>query len=267
MKTVILAGGLGTRLSEETIIMPKPMVEIGEKPILWHIMKLYSHYGYDDFIICCGYKQHMIKEWFANYFLYNSDVTFDYTNHCLAENEKAGVKLQIHHSRTEAWKVTCVDTGLYTMTGGRIKRIREYIGNEPFMLTYGDGVCDVNIKELVKYHEGHGKLATLTSVVRNQDKGVLDISEVGAVRNFREKKAKDESFINAGFMVLQPEVFDYLEDDQTVFEEKPMEKLVSEGELMSYRHKGFWQCMDSLREKEILEKMWKSEKAPWKVWD
>ena len=267
MKVVILAGGMGTRLSEETIIKPKPMIEIGEKPILWHIMKLYSHYGYNDFIICCGYKQHMIKEWFANYFLYNSDITFDYTNQTLAENGEAGVKLEVHHSKTEAWRGTCVDTGLHTMTGGRIKRIQEYIGNEPFMLTYGDGVCDVDIEALVKFHNGHGKLATLTSVVQKQEKGVLDISDVGAVRNFREKKAVDESPINAGFMVLQPEVFDYLEDDQTVFEGKPLERLASEGELMSYRHEGFWQCMDSLREKEMLEKMWKSGKAPWKVWE
>lgn len=267
MKVVILAGGMGTRLSEETVIKPKPMIEIGEKPILWHIMKLYSHYGYNDFIICCGYKQHMIKEWFANYFLYNSDITFDYTNQALNENGETGVKLEVHHSRTEAWRVTCVDTGLHTMTGGRIKLIQEYVGKEPFMLTYGDGVCDVNIKELVKYHEGHGKLATLTSVVQKQEKGVLDISEVGAVRNFREKKAVDESSINAGFMVLQPEVFDYLEDDQTVFEGKPLERLASEGELMSYRHEGFWQCMDSLREKNELEIMWKSGKAPWKVWE
>lgn len=266
MKVVILAGGLGTRISEETVVKPKPMIEIGEKPILWHIMKLYSHYGYNDFIICCGYKQHMIKEWFANYFLYNSDITFDYTGQKAPENADGGVKLEIHHSRTEAWRVTCVDTGQQTMTGGRIKRIQEYIGNEPFMLTYGDGVCDVDIEALVKFHNGHGKLATLTSVVQKQEKGVLDISDVGAVRNFREKKAVDESPINAGFMVLQPEVFEYLEDDATVFEGKPLEQLAKEGNLMSYRHEGFWQCMDSLREKALLEKMWVSGKAPWKVW-
>ena len=266
MKVVILAGGMGTRLSEETVIKPKPMIEIGEKPILWHIMKLYSHYGYNDFIICCGYKQHMIKEWFANYFLYNSDITFDYSKPKVPGDGESGVKLEIHHSKTEAWRVTCVDTGLHTMTGGRIKRIQEYVGKEPFMLTYGDGVCDVDIRELVKYHENHGKLATLTSVVQKQEKGVLDISEVGAVRNFREKKAVDESSINAGFMVLQPEVFDYLEGDQTVFEGTPLERLASEGELMSYRHEGFWQCMDSLREKTELEHMWERGKAPWKVW-
>ena len=276
MKVVILAGGMGTRISEETIIKPKPMIEIGGKPILWHIMKLYSHYGYKDFIICCGYKQHMIKEWFANYFLYNSDITFDYTHHADTTGEANvhdsitgginGVKLEIHHSKTEDWRVTCVDTGLNTMTGGRIKRIQEYVGDEPFMLTYGDGVCDVDINELVKYHESHGKLATLTAVIQKQDKGVLDISEVGAVRNFREKKAVDETPINAGFMVLRPEIFDYLEGDQTVFEGKPLERLASEGELMSYRHEGFWQCMDSLREKTELEIMWKSGKAPWKVW-
>lgn len=261
MKVVILAGGMGTRLSEETVLKPKPMVEIGDKPILWHIMKLYSHYGYNDFIICCGYKQHMIKEWFADYYLYNSDVTFDFTS---GENE--GVKMEIHKSKTEPWRVTCVDTGLNTMTGGRIKRIQKYIGNEPFMLTYGDGVCDVNIAELVKYHQSHGKKATLTAVVQKQEKGVLDISDVGAVRSFREKKTVDETPINAGFMVLEPEVFELLNDDTTVFEQDPLARLAERGELMSYRHEGFWQCMDSMREKEILEALWKQNKAPWKVW-
>lgn len=261
MKVVILAGGMGTRLSEETVAKPKPMVEIGDKPILWHIMKLYSHYGYNDFIICCGYKQHMIKEWFADYYLYNSDVTFDFTG----ENT-SGVSMEIHRSRTEPWKVTCVDTGLNTMTGGRIKRIRKYIGNDSFMLTYGDGVCDVNVEDLVTFHKSHGKLATLTAVVQKQEKGVLDISDVGAVRCFREKKSVDETSINAGYMVLEPEVFKYLKDDMTVFEQEPLAKLAEEGQLMSYRHEGFWQCMDSYRQKVELNKIWEAGDAPWKKW-
>lgn len=261
MKVVILAGGMGTRLSEETNMRPKPLIEIGDKPILWHIMKLYSHYGYNDFVICCGYKQQKIKEWFADYFLYQSDVTFDYKG-----GVAGGVSMEIHQSTIEPWRVTCVDTGLTTMTGGRVKRIQPYIGEEPFLLTYGDGVCDVNIAELVKFHQNHGKLATLTSVVQKQEKGVLEISEFGAVRNFREKQAVDESPINAGFMVLQPEIFDYLKDDTTVLEQEPLSRLANEGQLMSYRHHGFWQCMDSLREKLYLEGMWNSGKAPWKVW-
>jgi len=261
MKGVILAGGMGTRLSEETTLKPKPMVEIGGKPILWHIMKTYSHYGYNDFIICCGYKQHMIKEWFADYFLYNSDVTFDYRT-----KSGTGVNMEIHSSEIEPWRVTCVDTGYSTMTGGRIKRIQKYIGDESFMLTYGDGVCDVNITNLVNFHKSHSKFATLTAVVQKQEKGVLDISDVGAVRSFREKQAVDESPINAGFMVLEPQVFDYLDGDSCVFEQEPLMKLATSGQLMSYKHEGFWQCMDSLREKELLEKMWTSKKAPWKVW-
>lgn len=262
MKTVILAGGRGTRISEESEYRPKPMVEIGEKPILWHIMKEYSHYGFNDFIICCGYKQHMIKEWFADYFLHNSDITFDFTS-----GEADGVKMEIHKSDTEPWRVTCVDTGLETMTGGRIKRIQKYIGDEPFMMTYGDGVCDVDIAKLVKFHESHGKKATLTAVIQKQEKGVLDISDIGAVRSFREKKDNSATPINAGYMVLEPSVFDYLTDDTCVFEREPLEALANEGELMSYRHEGFWQCMDSLHEKNMLEKMWKAEKAPWKVWE
>lgn len=258
MKVVILAGGKGTRISEESEYRPKPMIEIGDKPILWHIMKEYSHYGFNDFVICCGYKQHMIKNWFADYFLYNSDVTFDYSS---GKND-----VLIHKSDVEPWKVTCVDTGLDTMTGGRIKRIQEYVGDETFMMTYGDGVCDVNIKELVKYHESHGKKATLTAVVQKQEKGVLDISEIGAVRSFREKNNVDETPINAGYMVLEPSVFDYLSDDTCIFEREPLEKLANEGELMSYKHEGFWQCMDSMREKAILELMWSKGNAPWKVW-
>lgn len=259
MKVVILAGGFGTRISEESQFKPKPMIEIGGMPILWHIMKLYSHYGYNDFIICAGYKQHMIKEYFADYFLHTSDITFDFTNGC---NE-----MTVHHNSAEPWKVTVVDTGLNTMTGGRIKRIQPYVGNEPFMMTYGDGVCDVNIAKLVEFHQQHGKLATLTAVIQKQQKGVLDIAESGTVRSFREKQANDGAAINAGFMVLQPEVFDYLTDgDATVFETKPLERLVSDGQLMSYRHSGFWQCMDNAREKETLEKLWANGQAPWKVW-
>ena len=234
------------------------MVEIGDKPILWHIMKEYSYYGFNEFIICCGYKQYMIKEWFNDYFLHNCDVTFDYSG---------GTRnIEVHSSSVEPWKVTCVDTGLDTMTGGRIKRIQKYVGDEPFMLTYGDGVCDVDINKLVEFHKSHGRKATLTAVIQKQQKGVLEISEVGAVRSFREKQAVDETPINAGYMVLEPAIFDYLEGDDTVFEQGPLERLASEGELMSYSHKGFWQCMDSLREKALLELMWKQNKAPWKVW-
>lgn len=257
MKVVILAGGFGTRISEESRNKPKPMVEIGEKPILWHIMKCYSHYGFNEFIICAGYKQHVIKEWFADYFIHTSDITFDFSE---------GNKMIVHHQHAEPWKVTVVDTGLHTMTGGRIKRIEPYVDGEPFLMTYGDGVCDVNIAELVKFHQEHGKIATLTAVVQKQEKGVLDIAKTGAVRSFREKQINDGASINAGFMVLEPKIFEYLEDDTTVFETKPLERLAKEGELMSYRHTGFWQCMDSMREKQMLEDMWESGCAPWKLW-
>ena len=257
MKIVLLAGGKGTRISEESQYRPKPMIEIGGMPILWHIMKTYSHYGFNEFVICAGYKQHMIKEWFADYFLYTSDVTFDFANNG---------EMTIHDRRAEPWKVTIVDTGLETMTGGRIKRVQPYIGNEPFMMTYGDAVCDVNVSELVKFHEGHGKLATLTAVIQQQQKGVLDIAESGSVRSFREKSASDGSMINAGYMVLQPEIFDYLDGDDTVFETAPLQRLTEEGQLMSYVHRGFWQCMDNRREMEILEKLYLAGNAPWKVW-
>ena len=257
MKTIILAGGAGTRISEESQYRPKPMIEIGGMPILWHIMKAYSHFGFNDFIICAGYKQEFIKEWFADYAIHTSDVTFSLETGTVT----------VHRRHAEAWNVTVVDTGLNTMTGGRIKRVQPYIGDEPFMMTYGDGVCDVNIAELVKFHQEHGKLATLTAVIQQQSKGVLDIGEMGAVKSFREKKINDGAAINAGFMVLQPEVFDYLDGDGCVFETKPLEKLAEDGQLMSYRHKGFWQCMDNLREKEILEKLWASGQALWKVWD
>jgi len=258
MKVVILAGGLGTRISEESQFKPKPMIEIGGIPILLHIMKLYSFYGYNEFIICAGYKQHVIKEYFADYFLHTSDITFDFT--------KGTNEMTVLSNSAEHWKVTVVDTGLHTMTGGRIKRIQPYVGDEPFMLTYGDAVCDVDIQKLVEFHQSHGKLATLTAVIQRQQKGVLDITEQGSVKSFREKQNNDSTAINAGFMVLQPDVFDYLEGDETVFETKPLEKLVDEGQLMSYRHTGFWQCMDTAREKELLEKLWSNGTAPWKVW-
>lgn len=258
MKVVILAGGFGTRISEESQFRPKPMIEIGGMPILWHIMKLYSHYGFHDFVICAGYKQHMIKEWFNNYFLYTSDVTFDFTE---------GRQVILHEQHSEPWRVTVVDTGLNTMTGGRIKRVQKYVGHEPFMLTYGDGVCDVNIRKLVEFHRSHGKLATLTAVKLQQSKGILDIGGDNAVRAFREKSARDSAPINAGFMVLEPQVFDYLDGDNCVFEQTPLIRLAAEGQLMSYQHTGFWQCMDTEREKKELEKLWSTGHAPWKVWD
>lgn len=257
MKVVILAGGFGTRISEESQFKPKPMIEIGDKPIIWHIMKEYSYYGFNEFIICAGYKQHVIKKWFADYFLYTSDITFDFTK---------GNNMIIHNQHAEPWKVTVVDTGLNTMTGGRIKRVQSYVGNEPFMLTYGDGVCDVNIKDLVEFHQQHGKIATLTAVKIEQQKGVLNIGGDNAVKSFREKNLSDGAPINAGYMVLQPEIFDLIEGDQTVFEKEPMEALVERGELMSFLHKGFWQCMDSAREKLILERMLETNSAPWKKW-
>lgn len=258
MKVVILAGGFGTRISEESQFKPKPMVEVGGKPILWHIMKLYSYYGFHDFIICAGYKQHIIKEYFADYFLHTSDITYDFSS---GKNE-----MTVHHNACEPWRVTVVDTGLNTMTGGRLKRVQGYIGGESFMLTYGDGVCDVNIQQLLAFHQSHGKTVTLTSVIQKQQKGLLDIGEHGSVRSFREKNAGDGASINAGFMVLQPEVFDYLKDDTTILETTPLERLAEEGQLMSYQHAGFWQCMDTAREKESLEKLWASGRAPWKVW-
>ena len=258
MKVVLLAGGFGTRISEESQFKPKPMIEIGGRPILWHIMKEYAYYGFTEFIICAGYRQQYIKEWFANYFLHNSDVTFDYT-----EGKKI---MTIHESHCEPWKVTVVDTGLSTMTGGRIKRIQKYIGNESFFMTYGDAVCDVDIHKLLEFHKGHGKIASLTAVVLRQEKGVLDIGGDNAVKSFRETEISDGASINAGYMVLNPEIFDYIENDSTVFERDPLVKLAEKGELMSYRHKGFWQCMDNKREMEMLEKLLDLERAPWKKW-
>ena len=258
MKTVILAGGYGTRISEESHLKPKPMIEIGGKPILWHIMKEYSFYGFNEFIICAGYKQNIIKEWFANYFLHNSDITFDYTN---GKNQ-----MIIHDKRVESWKVSVIDTGLNTMTGGRIKSIRKYIGSETFMMTYGDAVCDVDICKLLEYHRASGKVATLTSVLFEQLKGVLDISEEGDVQSFREKNGIDSARINGGYMVLEPKIFDYIDGNDTVFEKEPLEKLVANGQLKAYKHNGYWQCMDTKREKEKLDSLLNEGKAPWKKW-
>ncbi len=257
MKVVLLAGGLGTRISEETQLRPKPMVEIGGMPILWHIMKEYSYFGINEFIICAGYKQHMIKEWFADYFLLTCDVTFDFYE----DN-----KVIIHNKKTEPWKVTVINTGLKTMTGGRIKAVQKYVGDETFFMTYGDGVCDVNISDLLKFHRQNGKIATLTAVKIEQRFGVLDIQD-GYVRAFREKSKTDTEPINAGYMVLEPKIFDYLGGKECVFEKEPLERLAAEGQLVSYLHKGFWQCMDTKKEHEMLEKMWASGNAPWKVWN
>lgn len=257
MKVVLLAGGFGTRISEESHLKPKPMVEIGEKPILWHIMKLYSSYGYNDFIVCAGYKQNIVKEWFKNYYINNCDVTFDFSK----QNS-----ITIHNTMSEPWKVTVVDTGLNTMTGGRIKRIQRYVGDETFMLTYGDGVSNVNIDELLEFHKRNGKIMTLTTVSAGQKFGVIDVADNDEVRSFREKNDEDGSLINAGFMVCEPKLFDYLEADSTVLEKKPLEKLANEHQLMAYHHEGFWHCMDTKRDMDQLEAMWQSGKAPWQVW-
>lgn len=259
MKVIILAGGFGTRISEESQFRPKPMVELGGMPILWHIMKLYSHYGFQEFIICAGYKQHMIKEYFADYFLHTSDITYDFTN---GRNE-----MIVHRNTSEPWKVTVVDTGLNTMTGGRIKRVREYIGGEPFLLTYGDGVSNLNVAELVQYHHSHGRLVTISAYNTDQRFGVLDIDGNGGVKAFREKIRGDGNMINIGFMVCQPEFIDYIEGDNTMLEQGPLKTAAKQGQLMAYKHEGFWQCMDTVREKEQLEKLWASGQAPWKVWE
>lgn len=258
MKVVLLAGGFGTRISEESAFKPKPMIEIGGQPIMWHIMKEYAYYGHKEFIICAGYKQEYIKKWFADYFLSHSDVTFDYNN---GNNE-----IIIHQNHCEDWKVTVVDTGLNTMTGGRIKRVQPYVGNEPFLMTYGDGVCDVEIDKLIEFHRSYGKIATLTAVLQDQSKGVLDIGGDNAVKSFREKSLVDGAPINAGYMVFEPTIFDYIDGDKTVLEKEPLELLAKEGQLMSYMHRGYWQCMDNMREKEQLEKLISGGKAPWMRW-
>jgi glucose-1-phosphate cytidylyltransferase len=256
MKVVILAGGYGTRISEESHLRPKPMIEIGGMPILWHIMKWYSKFGINEFIICAGYKQDIIKEWFANYFIHTSDITFDFTS---------GNEVIVHTKHAEPWKVTVVDTGLDTMTGGRIKRIQKYVGNEAFCLTYGDGVSDVDIAALVAFHQQGGRVATLTGVQPDGRFGIMDLNG-NTIQSFREKSKEDMGWINGGFMVLEPAIFDYLDGDSCVLERTPLEILATKGQLDCYKHNGFWQCMDTLRDKEKLEKMIIHGVAPWMYW-
>lgn len=256
MKVVILAGGLGTRLSEETVVRPKPMVEIGGMPILWHIMKIYSAHGFHEFVICLGYKGYVIKEYFANYFLHQSDVTIDLTTN----------QIHIHDSQAEPWQITLVDTGKDSMTGGRIRRVRHHLGNEPFLLTYGDGVGNINITQLVDFHRAHGKRCTLTAVQPSARFGALDVADDSAVRSFLEKPKGDGAWINGGFFVCQPDVIDLIAGDDTVWERYPMETLAAEGELMAFRHDGFWKPMDTLRDKTELETAWERGTAEWKVW-
>ena len=257
MKVVILAGGFGTRISEESHLKPKPMIEIGERPILWHIMKIYSSYGFNEFIICLGYKGYCIKEYFAHYFLHEADITFDFRN---------GNERMVHLHSAEPWSVTLVNTGGETMTGGRVKRVQEYIGNETFMLTYGDGVSDVNIANLVSYHKSHGKLATITSIQPAGRFGSLDMGRENLVRGFKEKPKGDGGWINGGFLVLEPEVLNYIDGDTAVLEKGPLEGLANDEQLVSYKHSGFWQAMDTLRDKILLEELWTSGTAPWKIW-
>lgn len=257
MKAVILAGGLGTRLSEETDLKPKPMVEIGGKPILWHIMKIYSHFGINDFIICCGYKGYVIKKYFADYFLHQSDVTID-----LSSNRMDLINLQ-----SEPWRVTLADTGLHTMTGGRIKRIQKYTGNETFMVTYGDGLSNLDIANELDFHMKHGKLATMLAIQPSGRFGAVELSGNDMVTSFQEKPRGDGAWINGGFFILEPGIFDYIEGgDETIFERGPLENIAKAGQLMAYTHKGFWRPMDTLRDKNELEEMWNSDKADWKIW-
>lgn len=259
MKVVILAGGYGTRISEESYLRPKPMIEIGGNPILWHIMKGYSHYGFNEFIICCGYKGYMIKEYFADYYLHNSDVTFDFSN----DN-----KMTIHSNVAEPWKVTLVDTGLNTMTGGRLLRVKDYVGDETFMLTYGDGVSDININKLLEFHKQNNKVATITAIQPGGRFGMLDIGEDDkSVNSFVEKSKEDGGWINGGFMVLEPKIFDYIEGDDTFLEKEPLQNLARDGLLNAYKYNGFWQCMDTQRDKGLLEEMWNNNNAKWKKWD
>jgi glucose-1-phosphate cytidylyltransferase len=256
MKVVILAGGLGTRLSEETDLKPKPMVEIGGKPILWHIMKIYSHYGFNDFIICLGYKGYVIKEYFANYSLHQSDATID-----LSTN-----KMELHNCKAEPWKITLLDTGLNTMTGGRIKRAQRFIGGETFMLTYGDGVADIDIRSLMEFHKGHGRQATISSVQPLGRYGAMDIADDNAVQSFMEKPKGDRAWVNGGFFIFAPEIFDYISGDEIILEREPLENLATQGQLAAYKHQGFWKCMDTLRDKTEMENLWSSGNAPWKKW-
>jgi glucose-1-phosphate cytidylyltransferase len=257
MKVVILAGGYGTRISEESHLKPKPMIELGGKPILWHIMKIYSYYGFNDFIICLGYKGYVIKEYFANYFLHESDICFNFRNHN---------HMEILNNTAEPWKVTLVDTGLNTMTGGRIKRIQKYIGSETFLMTYGDGVSNVNISKLVEFHKQNNKIATLTAIQPPGRFGSLDITDENTITGFVEKPIGETGWVNGGFMVLESSVFDLIENDDSVFEKKPLEELAKSKQLVSFKHDGFWQPMDTLRDKNFLESLWQSNQAPWKVW-
>jgi glucose-1-phosphate cytidylyltransferase len=256
MKVLILAGGYGTRLSEETNIVPKPMVEIGGRPIIWHIMKLYSYYGFNDFVILLGYKGYYIKEFFANYFLHQSDVTINLTTG----------QMQVHKNASEPWSVTLLDTGLQTMTGGRIKRAAAAINNEPFLLTYGDGVADINVANLVKFHKDHGRLITMTSIQPEGRFGAIEITDKNIVTSFKEKPKGDGAWINGGYFVCQPQVLNYIAHDNTIFEKEPLENLAAESQLVTYQHEGFWKCMDTLRDKHQLNDMWDSDKAKWKVW-
>ncbi|MBE6969186.1 MAG: glucose-1-phosphate cytidylyltransferase [Ruminococcaceae bacterium] len=258
MKVVILAGGFGTRISEESHLRPKPMIEIGGQPILWHIMKQYSAYGFNEFVICAGYKQNVIKEYFSEYFFRTSDITFDFSQ---GRND-----MIVHRNNTEPWKVSVVDTGLNTMTGGRVRRVRDYIGDETFMLTYGDGVSNINIRELLDFHKSHGKLVTMSAYNAGQRFGVLDIDASGAVSEFREKTRGDGNMINIGFMVCEPAFIDYIDGDSAVLEKAPLETVAKMGQLMAYKHEGFWQCMDTTRERDALEKMLREDNAPWKIW-
>lgn len=259
MKAVILAGGFGTRIAEESHLRPKPMIEIGGKPILWHIMKIYSSYGFCDFVICAGYKQHMIKEYFDDYFLHSSDVTFDYR-----DGKKS---VQVHGTEAEPWRVTVADTGFSTMTGGRVKRIQPYVGDNPFLLTYGDGVADIDLDALLRFHESNEATVTLTGTSLTQSKGVLDLVDGNIVKSFREKKDVDGAVINGGFMVCEPEIFDLISGDAAILEDEPLPALAAMGKLACYKHDGFWKCMDTQRERDQLERLWSSGEAPWRIWD
>ncbi len=256
MKVVILAGGFGTRISEESYLKPKPMIEIGEKPILWHIMKYFSHFGFNEFIICLGYKAHKVKEFFDDYYLYTSDIQYNFST---------GEKKVLNNS-AEPWKVTLIDTGLHTLTGGRLKRVKDYIGNEPFIMTYGDGVADVDLEKLIEFHKKGNRLATITAVQPGGRFGVLDLAKDGQIKCFREKSVEDGGWINGGFMVLEPKVLEYIEGDHTTFEREPLETIASENQLDAYKHHGFWQCMDTMKDKQQLEELFEKGEAPWKVW-
>ncbi|MFN4123404.1 MAG: glucose-1-phosphate cytidylyltransferase [Flavobacteriales bacterium] len=258
MKTVIFAGGMGTRISEESVLKPKPMIEIGGKPILWHIMKIYSQYGFNDFIVCLGYKGHMIKEFFINYFLYNSDLTVKLRNN----------KIDVHFTNTEEFTVTLIDTGLHTNTAGRLKQVEKYLNNETFMLTYGDGVTDININQLIDFHKSHGKLATLSSVKNTSRFGEVESNADGVVTSFKEKSEDQSSWINAGYFVLEPGIFNYLREDMTdiQWEKKPLVDIANDGQLVAFKHEGFWKCMDSMRDKTELEELWDKGDAQWKIW-